>query len=290
MKKTKSVTQKNEFRFKIENNAELMPFLIEKFPSKNRDNIKSLLRNKLVLVNGITQTHFKYNLVVGDLVIIGKKEIKQATIPGLKIVFEDPSIIVVEKPAGLLTISSEKEKNKTLFHYLSTYVKKEDPKNKVFIVHRLDRETSGLLVFAKNEQAKYNLQKNWNDVVKERTYIALVEGKVEKQEDTLVSYLKESKALKVHASKNESYGQKAITNYKVIEQFKNTTKVELNLETGRKNQIRVQMEEISHPILGDKKYGSKVPFDGRIALHASSLSFIHPVTKKIVKFTSKVPF
>ncbi|MES2588374.1 MAG: RluA family pseudouridine synthase [Bacteroidota bacterium] len=276
-----------EIRFQIEKPAELMAFLIENFPSKNRDNIKSLMKNKMILVNGITQTHFKFALNKGDLLTIGKKEIQEKIIPGMKIVFEDEDIIVANKPAGLLTISTAKEKNKTLFHALSLHVKKHDPDSKIFVVHRLDRETSGLLVFAKNEKAKFKLQKNWNDNVIERTYIALVEGYVKETEKKIISYLKESKALKVHSSQNPTYGQEAITNYKLIETRKNSSLLEVNLETGRKNQIRVHMEEIGHPIVGDKKYGAKTAMLGRIGLHAQTLSFVHPKTGKVVKFEVK---
>jgi 23S rRNA pseudouridine1911/1915/1917 synthase len=287
MKSSKTV---KEIKFSIQTKAELMQFLIEKLAGKSRDNIKSLLRNKMILVNGKTQTHFKFPLEKGDVLLIGKKEIQEKIIPGLKIVFEDDEIIVVNKPAGLLTISTSKEKNKTLFHALSLHVKKNNPDDKIFIVHRLDRETSGLLLFAKSEKSKVKLQKNWNDTVLERKYVALVEGKVKEQANTIISYLKESKALKVHSSQNPSYGDKAITNYKVLEYLKNSTLLEVELETGRKNQIRVHMQEIGHPVVGDKKYGAKTSMPGRIALHAKTLSFTHPKTGKVERFECKVPF
>lgn len=279
-----------EQKFTINSKSELMQFLTENFPGKNRDNIKSLMRNKLILVNGKTQTHFKFPLEKGDILIIGKKEIQEKVIPGLKIIYEDDSILIVNKPAGLLTISTSKEKNKTLFHALSLHVKKEDPANKIFIVHRLDRETSGVLLFAKSESIKMKLQKNWNDTVLERKYVALVEGKVKETQKSILSYLKESKALKVHSSQNPTYGDKAITNYKLIEYLKNSSLLEIELETGKKNQIRVHMEEIGHPIVGDKKYGAKTSMPGRIALHAKSLSFHHPKTGKVLSYEAKVPF
>ncbi|MCE3295122.1 MAG: pseudouridine synthase [Crocinitomicaceae bacterium] len=278
-----------EFKFTLEKSAELMAYLQEKFPSKSRDNIKSLLKNKLVQVNGVTQTHFKFPLEKGQLLTVGKKEVKTPEIPGLKIVFEDKDIIVVNKPAGLLTISTEKIKTRTLYHTLSIHVKKENPDNKVFVVHRLDRETSGLLVFAKSEQMKLRLQKNWNDEIKQRSYIAIVEGRVKEREKTIHSYLRESKALKVHSSQNPTYGQEAITHYKLLDYRNNSSVLEVNLDTGRKNQIRVHMQEIGHPIVGDKKYGAKTVLAGRIALHALTLSFKHPRTGEILSFTSKSP-
>ncbi|MGV3631521.1 MAG: RluA family pseudouridine synthase [Bacteroidota bacterium] len=285
--KTRSKAQ--EFKFTLEKSAELMAYLQEKFPSKSRDNIKSLLKNKLVQVNGVTQTHFKFPLEKGQLLTVGKKEIKAPVVPGMKIVFEDKDILVVNKPAGLLTISTEKVKTKTLYHTLSLHVKREDPNNKIFVVHRLDRETSGLLVFAKSEQMKLRLQKNWNDEIKERTYIAVVEGRVKEKEKTILSYLKESKALKVHSSQNPTYGQEAVTHYKLLEYRNNSSVLEVNLDTGRKNQIRVHMQEIGHPIVGDKKYGAKTVLAGRIALHAMTLSFKHPRTGEVLRFSSKSP-
>lgn len=282
----KNVTEK---LIQVDKTAELLPFLIEKLPSKSRDNIKSLLRNKIVLVDGKTQSHAKFELHPGQQITIGKKEEKLPTIPGISIRHEDEHIIVVEKPAGLLTISTENEKSKTLFRYLSQYVKIKEPNTKIFVVHRLDRETSGLLVFAKNEQAKFRLQKNWNDNVIERTYIAVVEGRLKDTKKTIESYLRESKALIVHSSQNETYGQKAITHYEVLEQRTNSALVKLNLETGRKNQIRVHMKDIGHPIFGDKKYGSKIPMPGRIALHAKSLAFKHPVSNQTMSFDTKIP-
>lgn len=279
-----------EVRYTVTEDTELMKFLIHLFPGKSRDNIKSLLKNKLVSLNGLAISQFNLPLTKGQVLLIGKKMPKEEVkIPGLKIVFEDDAIIVIDKPAGLLTMGTSKERSKTAYAYLSTHVKKEDEKNRIFIVHRLDRETSGLLVFAKNEQIKFRLQKNWNDTILERTYVALVEGKMEKLEGKVESYLRESKALIVHSSQNQSYGQLAITHYKVIDKRPNSTLVELNLETGRKNQIRVHMQDLKNPIVGDKKYGAKTDTIGRIGLHAKTLAFTHPVTNQVVRFESKIP-
>lgn len=281
-------SKKHEEKITVQQEAELMAFLIAHFPKKSRDNIKSLLRNKLVQVNGATQTHVKFPLQKGDYLAIGTREEKLPSIPGLKIKFEDEHLIVVEKPAGLLTIATEKERTRTLYNFLSKHVKKSDPNAKIFVVHRLDRETSGLLVFAKSEEVKFSLQKNWSE--KERTYIALVEKRVAKEHEIIRSFMKESKALKVHSSKNETYGDEAITEYKIIERRPNATLLDITLHTGRKNQIRVHMQEIGHPIIGDKKYGAKTSMVGRIALHAKTLSFVHPKTKEKVSFQSKMKF
>ncbi len=277
-------------QFIVAEEAELMKYLIAQLPGKSRDNIKSLLKNRLVSINGIAQSQFNLILTPGTKISIGKKTPRADTaVLSLKIFHEDDDIIVIEKPAGLLTMGSDRERIKTAYSQLSTYVKAQDEDNRIFIVHRLDRDTSGLLVFAKNEDAKHILQENWNDSIIERTYVALVEGKTPKESDTVISYLKESKALIVHSSKNPSYGVKAVTHYKVIEKRTNSTLVELNLETGRKNQIRVHMQEIGNPIVGDKKYGAKTNNIGRLALHAKILAFTHPITLEELRFETPVP-
>lgn len=279
-----------EHKFTVQQPAELMTFLMSQFPGKSRNSIKSLLSNKLVQVNGNVQSLFNLKLTTGQTVTIGAPAPKQEiSIPGLKIVFEDKDLIVILKPTGLLTMGSDKERNRTAYAYLNTYVKKESEKNRIFIVHRLDRETSGLLVFAKSEKIKSKLQENWNDTIIERTYIALVEGNVRKDKDTVHSFLRESKALIVHSSQNPTYGQEAITHYEVIHRKAGSTLLKVNLETGRKNQIRVHMQEIGHPIVGDKKYGSKTNPIGRLGLHARVLAFKHPVTGEVVRFETEIP-
>lgn len=288
-KKT-SKRQPTETKLLVKEPTELMAFLIQSFPAKSRDNIKSLLKNKLVSIDGLAKSQFNLPLTKGQVVVVGKKApVTERTIPGLKIVHEDDAILVIEKPAGLLTMGSAKERSRTAYSYLFDYVRKADEKNRVFIVHRLDRETSGLLVFAKSERIKLKLQKNWNDTILERTYMALVEGCVLKSAGKIESYLRESKALIVHSSQNETYGQHAVTHYEVVEKNKSVSLLKLQLETGRKNQIRVHMQDIKHPVVGDKKYGAKTNSIGRLALHAHTLCFHHPVTNEVVKFVSKTP-
>lgn len=276
--------------FKVLKENTLFSFLSETMPHKARTSLKLILKNQLISVNGVGQTHVNFALKIGDVVTFGKKVEKAIDIPiKLDIIFEDASIIVVNKPEGLLTMGTDKEKRKTMYAYLSAYVKMKDPNAKIFIVHRLDRETSGLLVFAKSMDIKNVLQKTWNDDTKHRKYLALVEGLVKTPFGTITSYLRESKALKVHSSKNATYGKESITHYKVLGNKKNSTLLEVVLETGRKNQIRVHMEEIGHPIVGDKKYGAKTNPIGRLGLHAVELGFKHPVTGKILSFKSISP-
>lgn len=204
----------------------------------------------------------------------------------INIIYEDKYIIVVSKPSHLLTISTDKEKEKTMYHQVLTYVKQKHKSNKIFIVHRLDKDTSGLIVFAKDESIKKELQDNWDEV--ERYYIALVEGKVSKSEDTIKSYLKENKRL-ITYSTNESDGKLAITHYKLLKQRKNTSLLEIKILTGRKNQIRVHMKDIGHPIVGDKKYNAKTNSLKRLGLHAYKLVLKHPITKEMMTFEDRIP-
>lgn len=204
----------------------------------------------------------------------------------LKILYEDKSIIVISKPSNLLTIGTNKEHNNTLYRKVSEYVKKQHKTNKIFIVHRLDKDTSGIIIFAKTEQAKRILQRNWNKF--KRKYIALVEGKVTK-EDTIKNYLAETKSLKTYITNDKKIGKLAITKYKPIKNNKEYTLLNIEILTGRKNQIRVQMESINHPIVGDKKYNSKKNPIRRMCLHATYLEFIHPITNKEIIIEDKYP-
>lgn len=282
--------KKKDLKFTVKSNTELMQFIMDSLPGKSRNNVKFLLKEKLIAVDGKVETQFNHPLKAGQIMtILAEKIVAEKPMLGIEILFEDQSVIVINKQAGLLTMGSEKERTRTAYAMLTSYVKKEKENNRIFIVHRLDRDTSGLLVFAKTEKVKKTLQESWNDTIVERTYIALVEGEVRKEKDTIISYLKESKALIVHSSQNETYGQKAVTHYEVIQRKKGSTLLKVNLETGRKNQIRVHMQDIKHPIAGDKKYGAKTNPLGRLGLHAKVLAFHHPVTGEIMRFDSSIP-
>lgn len=206
----------------------------------------------------------------------------------IKIIYEDKFIIVVDKPAHLLTIATDNEKEKTMFHKVISYEKSKNKNNKVFIVHRLDKDTSGLLLFAKSEKVKHILQDNWDNLVKRRGYLAVVEGKVEKEHDTIKSYLKEGKNL-LSYSTNSKDGKLAITTYQKRKTSKSYTLLDITIQTGRKNQIRVHMKEMNHPIIGDKKYGAKTNPLKRLGLHANELVITHPITKEEMTFISRPP-
>lgn len=206
----------------------------------------------------------------------------------LDIVYEDKDIIVINKKPHLLTISTENEKEKTLFHQVMLYLKKKNKNNKVFIVHRLDKDTSGLIVFAKNENIKRKLQNNWEN--SKRGYIAVVNGILEKDKGTIKSYLMETKTLLVYSTNDSKNGKLAITSYEKIKENNLYTMLKIDIKTGRKNQIRVHLNDIGNSIVGDKKYGSikRDPLR-RLCLHANYLEFVHPVTNKKIVFETKIP-
>ena len=206
----------------------------------------------------------------------------------INIIYEDKDILVVNKPAGLLTVSTDTEKEKTLFHKVYMYVKKKNKNNKIFIVHRLDKDTSGIVLFAKNESLKIKFQNDWDNLAKERKYVAMVHGIVNKKEGEIVSWLKETNTLLTYSSKKQGDGKKAITKYRLVSNNEKYSLLDIDIKTGRKNQIRVHMKDMGNPIIGDAKYGVK---DGakRMYLHAYKLVIMHPVTKETFVFETDVP-
>jgi RluA family pseudouridine synthase len=208
---------------------------------------------------------------------------------GIDILFEDRDIIVIDKPAGLLTISTEREKSRTAYFILTDYVRKGVTKsrNRIFIVHRLDRDTSGILIFAKNEDAKFRLQEHWQHTKKQ--YLAVVHGRCEKSAETIISYLAENHAHGVYTTTDARKGRLSRTSYKVLKETRDFSLLEVNLLTGRKHQIRVHLAAIGHPVVGDERYGKEHKRYQRLALHARSISFKHPFTGDSLTFETKVP-
>lgn len=289
-KSTFSPEKLKEIAVKVTEASELMKFMIEKFPDKSRTTIKSLLAHKQISVGDLVTTKFDFPLKRGQMVFINKKKTdEKPRFRGLRIVFEDASLIVIDKASGLLSMASETEKSKTAYHILSEYVKKFDPNNLIFIVHRLDRETSGLMMFAKSKKVQEVMQKDWNENIVERSYIAIVEGCMEKTEGTITSWLKENKAMVMYSSQTPDDGMKAVTHYKLLKTNKLFSLLDVKLETGRKNQIRVHMKDIGFPVTGDKKYGAKLNPVGQMGLHARVLAFKHPVTGKALRFDTPIP-
>ena len=269
-------------KYIVKENEILIEFLKKIFSNLSKNSVKSLLHNEKVFVNGNMTTKYNYELNVGDIV-----EIREKVAKNIDIIYEDKDIIVINKPSGLLTVATEKEKNKTAYHLVMEYLKKKNKNNRIFIIHRLDKDTSGIIMFAKNERAKHLYQDNWNDIVKKRCYYAVIDGKMENKEGTIKSYLKENGNM-VYSVKDRS-GKLAVTEYKVLKERKNISLLDINLKTGRKNQIRVHMKENKTPILGDLKYGEKSKLINRLALHAYKLELINPVTKKLLTFEVNMP-
>lgn len=269
-------------KYIVKENEILIEFLKKMFSNLSKNSVKSLLHNEKVFVNGNMTTKYNYELNVGDVV-----EIREKVAKNIDIIYEDKDIIVINKPSGLLTVATEKEKNKTAYHLVMEYLKKKNKNNRIFVIHRLDKDTSGIIMFAKNERAKHLYQDNWNDIVKKRCYYAVIDGKMENKEGTIKSYLKENGNM-VYSVKDRS-GKLAITEYKVLKERKNISLLDINLKTGRKNQIRVHMKENKTPILGDLKYGEKSKLINRLALHAYKLELVNPVTKKLLTFEINMP-
>ena len=256
-----------------------------------RTKVKQLMRHRAVEVNEKAAQGYDHLLQKGDTVSVRKekRESKVVTPLGIKIIFEDEALIVIEKPAGLLTIASETEKTRTAYYQLNEVLKGRSPRTgeRIFIVHRLDRDTSGLMVFAKNEKVKRTLQEGWKEV--EKRYYALVEGRPAKKEGGIRSRLSETKSLKVYIDPHSEGARLSETKYQVIKAGREYSLLDILLETGRKNQIRVHLSGIGHPVAGDKKYGAKTNPIARLGLHSYRLLFKHPVTGKPLRFESKLP-
>ncbi|MFN3489203.1 MAG: RluA family pseudouridine synthase [Emticicia sp.] len=288
--KTDKPAKADTTQFKVTEETELLVFILAKITGKSRNDVKALLRDKQIYVDGQPVTQFNHPLKPEQVVEVKwKKAPEEQKYRGLSIVFEDQYLIVIEKQAGVLSIATEKQKDNTAYSTLSDHVKRQDPRNRIFVVHRLDRETSGLMMFAKSEKIQKLLQESWNATIEERTYLAVVEGYVEKKQDTITSYLVESKALIVYSSKNPDVGQEAITHYEVLRSNKNFSLLKVNLETGRKNQIRVHAKDIGHSVVGDEKYGAKSDPIKRLGLHAWVLAFKHPISGKDLRFETEMP-
>lgn len=269
----------------------LLDFLFAAFPEKSRTTVKSLLRNNQVRVNATVTSQFDFPVGPGDIVEVNmSREFFTLRNPRLKIVYEDDEVIVVNKGYGLLSVGTDRKKDGTAYSILRDYVKRVDASQKIFIVHRLDQHTSGLMVFAKTEEAKNTLQHNWNNMVLERQYIAVVEGRPEQREGLVRSYLHENEQHIVYSTDNPVEGsQLAVTRWKALRSRNGYTMMAVNLDTGRKNQIRVHMQTLGHPIAGDRKYGARTSPIHRLALHAATLRFVHPVTRKDMNFSIPVP-
>lgn len=292
--------------YKVNRSDELMEFLLRKCGT-SRNNVKSLLVRRQVLVNGSVVTQYNFPLAKDDEVKLSKKPVKDGVAvtrsvsakrppkapSQIGIVFEDDDFLVINKPVGLLSVESDKD-TECAYGYALQYMQAQGKNNRPYVLHRIDKETSGVLVFAKNIKLHSMLKMHWNEQVTLREYFAVVEGVLEKKQGEITSFLKENKNNIVYST-NDPTGQKAVTRYEVVKENKEYSLLKVQIETGRKNQIRVHMQALGCPVVGDDKYGKKQ--DGtqvknplsRLGLHASRIEFIHPVNKEVISFNAPLP-
>ena len=277
--------------YKVPSKCLLLDFLLQTLTSNSRNNIKQLLKNHQILVNGAPISQFDFELIAKDIVSISPYPVKKngKRISKLPILYEDDELLVINKPSGLLSIADDKDKEHTAYRYMMDYVREENPKNRIFVVHRIDKETSGVMIFTKSSELKDALQDKWNQLVKLREYIAICEGHFENKEGTRISNLLQAKTNLMYSTKNPKEGLKAITHYWVMEEILDYSLLRVHIDTGRKNQIRVHMKDLGHNVVGDDKYGSTLDPIKRLGLHARILEFDHPNKDKHFKFIADVP-
>lgn len=280
---------KSLLTFKVVGDAVLIEFLMEKMHGISRNRAKALISNRVVLVNNTITTHPLAELKAGQVVQIDRSRRKMSFHSNeLDIVYEDPYLLIIDKHPGLLSMSNN-SRQQTVQTVLNRYLEKGGGRNTSHLVHRLDRDTSGLMVYAKDVQTQQSLINGWQQLVTDRRYIALVEGELEDKRGRVQSWLTEDKRFITHSSPVDNGGKYAVTHYEVVSSSNGYSLVECELETGRKNQIRVHMADLGHPVVGDRKYGSGNDPMRRLGLHAYMLCFVHPVTGKHMRFETPVP-
>ena len=275
--------------YSVKHECELLEFLLETFIDTSRNSVKSLLTSHRVTVDGAPISQYNFKLFKGDTVIISKSPIRKKTRSNLPIIYEDEEIIVINKPSGLLSIASDKEKGSTAYRLLTDYVQQKDKHNRIFVVHRLDEDTSGVLMAAKNPKIQQALQDNWNDLVSKRGYYAIVDGVMKDKQGTIKSYLKKNAQNMMYSTKDPKGSQLAITHYRVIKSNKEYSLLDVNIDSGRKNQIRVHLGDLGHNVIGDDKYGNPTNPLKRLGLHAYELTLKHPFTGKTLSFKAPMP-
>ena len=279
----------NPLKFSVTEETKLMDFLMKKMDGISRNKVKHMLANKVVGVDGKRTTQFDFVLQPGMTVEIGKPTARERFHhPKLEIVYEDKYLLVVNKKEGLLTNSPTKEKD-TAQGILNQYFIATQQRCRAHTIHRLDRDTSGLMLFAKSKDVALMFEEDWKNTVYDRRYVAVVSGEMEQKEGKVESWLKDNKAFVTYSSPTDNGGKFAQTYYETLMVNKGYSLVELTLETGRKNQIRVHMADIGHPVVGDVKYGNGDTSLGRLCLHAYRLCFHHPLKKKDMEFETPFP-
>ena len=279
----------NPLKFNVTEESQLMDFLMKKLDGISRSKVKRMLANKVVSVNGERTTQFDFALQPGMTVEIGKPTARERFHhPKLQIVYEDKYLVVIDKREGLLTNSPTKDKD-TAQAILNDYFIATQQRCRAHTIHRLDRDTSGLMLFAKSKNIALMFEENWKETVYDRRYVAVVSGEMERQSGIVESWLKDNKAFITYSSPTDNGGKFAQTYYETLMTYRGYSLVELRLETGRKNQIRVHMADIGHPVVGDVKYGNGDNSLGRLCLHAYKLCFHHPLKDKDMEFETPFP-
>lgn len=275
----------------VEEDDSLLEFVTKILADHTKTKVKSMLKHDQFAVNGMPTSQFDALLHRGDEVSVNfTKSFKVFKNPRVNLVYEDREVLVINKGYGVLSMGTDKVKEGTAYSIMREYVKYSNPNAKVFIVHRLDRDTSGLMMLAKTMEAKDNMQHNWNNMVINRKYVCVVEGIVEDKTGVVKSYLSETSQFEVYSTQEPKEGaQLAVTRYKVLKTGNGYSLLEVELDTGRKNQIRVHMKDLGHPIVGDRKYGAQTSPIHRLALHAQTLRFVHPITRKEMNFELPIP-
>lgn len=272
----------------VEEESRALDFLLEKVKGKSRNAVKNLLTHRQVLVDGAVVTRHDTPLLPGQRVVILPPGAPAPADLPFPICYEDDWLLAIEKPAGLLAVASDAERQRTAYRMVLEHQRAKDEGAQLYVVHRLDQDTSGLLLFAKSREIREQLQKDWETAVQERVYAAVVSGAPKEREGVVRSFLKETKTHLVYST-GDPRGKEAITEYQVKKSANGYSLLELYLHTGRKNQIRVHMKDLGCPVVGDRKYGGEKSPIGRLCLHAGRLTFTHPVTGETVSLTSRRP-
>lgn len=274
-----------ELKWYVKEPDTLLPFLLCHARGFSRNNIKALLTGHQVLVDGVCVSRHDHALLPGQTVALAPRQYRKDNLP-FPVIYEDEYLVAVDKPAGLLTISNEKERMNTAYRMVTAYVRQAQPSGRVFIVHRLDQDTSGVLLFAKDHTAKEALQRDWNGIIRQRSYLAVVEGVPPQERGTVHSFLRETATHLVYQAPT---GKEAITCYRVLRRGRGYSLLAVEIHTGRKNQIRVQMSGLGCPVAGDKQYGARTSPLGRLCLHADTLVLDNPITGQPLKLHAPAP-
>ena len=276
--------------FMVLEDTTLLPFLIQSLSNLSRTEVKSLLKYKHVAIRGAAVTQFDTPLIKGDTVEVNfGRSFYQFSNPQVRILYEDKYMVVIEKASGLLSVANDNAREKNAFNIMRDYVRHSNPEADLYVCHRLDQYTSGILLFSKDQDMMLEMRSNWDFYVKERRYVCVTEKVPPRKEDTIESLLTQNDHMQVFSTDDEERGRLAVTHYRVMQSRGRYALVDVEIFTGKKNQIRVHMSEMGCPIAGDIKYGAETNPARRLMLHNYRLSFIHPVTGELMRFSLPTP-